>query len=157
MGMKQSIAITSPLSGEVIRLEQVPDQAFALKHMGDGVAIIPTNGRLLAPFDGIVLHLVSTKHAIIIQHASGLQLLVHFGLNTVRLQGKGFITHVANGDQVSAGQLMMEIDLDYLHRLGYCTWTPIVVANEDYRVQIDSDYKTVLAGDSGMMNVILPV
>jgi PTS system glucose-specific IIA component len=157
MGMKQTIAITSPLSGEVIRLDQVPDQAFAQKHMGDGVAIIPTNGQLLAPFDGIVLHLVSTKHAIIIQHASGLQLLVHFGLNTVHLQGKGFIAHVANGDQVSAGQLMMEIDLDYIQSMGYSTWTPIVVANEDYRVQIDSDYKTVHAGDSGMMNVVLPV
>jgi sugar PTS system EIIA component len=157
MGMKQTIAITSPFSGEVIRLEQVPDKAFAQKQMGDGVAIIPTNGRLLAPFDGIVLHLVSTKHAIIIQHASGLQLLVHFGLNTVNLQGKGFIAHVANGDQVSAGQLMMEIDLDYIQSLGYSTWTPIVVANEDYRVQIESDYKTVHAGNSVVMSVVLPI
>ncbi|MEX2460994.1 MAG: PTS glucose transporter subunit IIA [Paenibacillaceae bacterium] len=155
--MKQSIAISSPMSGEVIRLEQVPDLAFAQKRMGDGVAIIPSNGRLMAPFDGIVLHLVSTKHAIIVQHASGLQLLMHFGLNTVHLQGKGFTSHVANGDRVYAGQLMMEIDLDLLASLGYSTCTPIVVANEDYRVQIDSSYKTVQAGDSGMMNVVLPV
>jgi sugar PTS system EIIA component len=153
--MNQTIAITSPLSGEVIRLEQVPDQAFAQKHMGDGVAIIPSNGRLMAPFDGIVLHLVSTKHAIIVQHASGLQLLLHFGLNTVRLEGKGFIAHVANGDRVYAGQLMLEIDLDYVQSLGYSTWTPIVVANEDCRVQIESSYKTVHAGDSGMMNVVV--
>jgi PTS system glucose-specific IIA component len=155
--MKQTIAISSPLSGEVIRLEQVPDLAFAQKRMGDGVAIIPTNGRLMAPFDGIVLHLVSTKHAIIVQHASGLQLLLHFGLNTVNLQGKGFTAHVTNGDRVIAGQLMLEIDLDFIQSLGYSTWTPIVVANEDYRVQIESKYKTVHAGDSGMMNVVLPV
>jgi sugar PTS system EIIA component len=157
MGMKQTIAITSPLSGEVIRLEQVPDQAFAQKQMGDGVAIIPSNGRLMAPFDGIVLHMVSTKHAIIVQHASGLQLLLHFGLNTVRLKGKGFIAHVANGDRVYAGQLMLEIDLDYIKSLGYSTWTPIVVANEDVKVQIDRTYKTFHAGESGMMSVVLPV
>jgi PTS system glucose-specific IIA component len=155
--MNQTIAITSPLSGEVIRLEQVPDQAFAQKQMGDGVAIIPSNGRLMAPFDGIVLHLVSTKHAIIVQHASGLQLLLHFGLNTVHLEGKGFIAHVANGDRVYAGQLMMEIDLEYIQSMGYSTWTPIVVANEDFKVHIESTYKTVHAGDSGMMSVVLPV
>jgi sugar PTS system EIIA component len=153
--MNQTIAITSPLSGEVIRLEQVPDEAFAQKRMGDGVAIIPTNGLLMAPFDGIVLHLVSTKHAIIVQHASGLQLLMHFGLNTVQLQGKGFTTHVTKGDRINAGQLMLEIDLDFIQRLGYSTYTPIVVANEDYRVQIKSRYKTVHAGDSEMMNVVL--
>jgi PTS system glucose-specific IIA component len=157
MGMNQTIAITSPLSGEVIRLEQVPDLAFAEKRMGDGVAIIPTNGRLMAPFDGIVLHLVSTKHAIIVQHASGLQLLMHFGLNTVLLQGEGFVAHVASGDRIYAGQLMIEIDLELIKRLGYSTWTPIVVANEDYSVRIDSNYKTVYAGESGMMNVELPV
>jgi sugar PTS system EIIA component len=157
MGMNQTIAITSPLSGEVIRLEQVPDQAFAQKQMGDGVAIIPSNGRLMAPFDGIVLHLVSTKHAIIVQHDSGLQLLLHFGLNTVRLKGKGFIAHVANGDRIHAGQLMLEIDLDYIKSLGYSTWTPIVVANEDVRVQIDRTYKTFHAGESDMMRVVLPV
>lgn len=155
--MNQTIAITSPLSGEVIRLEQVPDLAFAQKRMGDGVAIIPSNGRLMAPFDGIVLHLVSTKHAIIVEHASGLQLLMHFGLNTVQLQGEGFIAHVANGDRVYAGQLMMEIDLDLIESLGYSTLTPIVVANEDYRVQISSSYRTVLAGDSDIMYVVLSV
>jgi glucose-specific phosphotransferase system IIA component len=154
--MNQTIAITSPLSGEVIRLEQVPDQAFAQKRMGDGVAIIPSNGRLMAPFDGFVLHLVNTKHAIIVQHASGLQILMHFGLNTVHLQGKGFTAHVASGDLISAGQLMMEIDLDFIESSGYSTWTPIVVANEDFRVHIDSHYKRVHAGDSGMMNVVIP-
>jgi glucose-specific phosphotransferase system IIA component len=154
--MNQTIAITSPLSGEVIRLEQVPDQAFAQKRMGDGVAIIPSNGKLMAPFDGFVLHLVSTKHAIIVQHASGLQLLMHFGLNTVHLQGKGFTAHVASGDLINAGQLMLEIDLDFIKSSGYSTWTPIVVANEDYRVHIDSHYRRVHAGDSGMMNVVIP-
>jgi PTS system glucose-specific IIA component len=154
--MNQTIAITSPLSGEVIRLEQVPDPAFAQKRMGDGVAIIPSNGNLMAPFDGFVLHLVSTKHAIIVQHASGLQILMHFGLNTVGLQGQGFIAHVASGDLVRAGQLMLEIDLAFIESAGYSTWTPIVVANDEYSVHIDSHYKRVHAGDSGMMNVVIP-
>jgi PTS system beta-glucosides-specific IIC component len=82
---------------------------------------------------------------------------LHFGLNTVQLQGKGFTSHVTNGDRVNAGQLMLEIDLDFIQSSGYSTWTPIVVANEDYSVQIESRYKTVLAGDSGMMNVVMSV
>jgi PTS system glucose-specific IIA component len=155
MGMKRTIEIASPISGKVIRLEQVPDQTFAQKRMGDGVAIIPTDGRIIAPFDGFVLHLVSTKHAIIVQHVSGLQLLLHFGLNTVCLQGKGFKAHVQNGDPVSAGQLMLEIDLEFIQSSGFSTLTPIVVANEEYKVQVKSSYRTVRAGESRMMNVVL--
>jgi glucose-specific phosphotransferase system IIA component len=156
MGMNRLIAITSPLNGEVIRLEQVPDQAFAQKRMGEGVAILPSTGQLMSPIDGKVLHLVSTKHAIILEHASGLQILMHFGLNTVRLQGEGFTTYVSNGDLVHTGQLLMEIDLELIKNAGFSTLTPIVVANEDLSTRVEGFYKTVKAGEPTIMNVFLP-
>jgi glucose-specific phosphotransferase system IIA component len=156
MGMNRLIAITSPLNGEVIRLEQVPDQAFAQKRMGEGVAILPSTGQLMSPIDGKVLHLVSTKHAIILEHVSGLQILMHFGLNTVRLQGEGFTTHVASGDLVHTGQLLMDIDLDFIKSSGFSTLTPIVVANEDLSTRVEGFYRTVKAGDPTIMNVFLP-
>ncbi len=95
------IEITAPITGESVQLEKVPDEAFfSQKYMGDGVAIEPAEGTVIAPFDATVAHMIHTNHAIIIEHESGLQLLIHIGVNTVALDGKGFTARVATGETV---------------------------------------------------------
>lgn len=128
---QKTIDITAPLSGNVVPLSAVPDEAFAGKHMGDGLAIEPTEGKVAAPFDGTVSHLIHTNHAIIVEHASGLQLLIHIGINTVALSGDGFIPHVSSGDSFKAGDTLITFDSAKIIAAGYPTITPIVVANED--------------------------
>ncbi|MDB5053813.1 MAG: glucose transporter subunit [Bacilli bacterium] len=151
----KSILILSPLTGEVIQLEQIPDQIFAEKRMGDGVAIKPSTGVLTAPFSGTVLHLVSSKHAIILEHPTGLQLLIHIGMNTVGLQGRGFTAYVASGEFVQAGQLLIEFDLEFLTASGYSLLTPIVIANENIEAYVECSYKSVKAGEPAMMEIFM--
>ncbi|SDC04878.1 PTS system, glucose-specific IIA component [Paenibacillus sp. UNCCL117] len=149
--------IASPLTGEAVPLEQVPDQAFAEKYMGDGMAIEPAEGRLVAPFDSKVAHLIHSHHAVILEHASGLQLLVHIGINTVALQGDGFKAHVQTGDEVKAGQLLIEFDIAKIKAAGYPVITPIVIANGDETVEsLEAKLSgTVRAGEQGALQVVL--
>jgi len=134
---QKTIEVSAPLSGKVVPLTAVPDEAFAGKHMGDGLAIEPSDGKIIAPFDGIVSHLIHTNHAIIIEHASGLQLLIHIGINTVALNGDGFQAHVASGDAFQAGDVLITFDIAKIEAAGYPSVTPIVVANEDNVKQLE--------------------
>lgn len=128
---QNTIEILAPLSGKVVPLSAVPDEAFAGKHMGDGLAIEPTEGKIIAPFDGTVAHLIHTNHAIIIEHMSGLQLLIHIGINTVALNGDGFKAHVSSGDAFQAGDTLITFDCAKIETAGCSCVTPIVIANED--------------------------
>ncbi|MNU69385.1 PTS system trehalose-specific EIIBC component [compost metagenome] len=121
------LEIRSPLTGTAVPLDQVPDPAFAQRQMGQGIAIEPTEGRVVAPFDGIVAHVIKSKHAVILQHATGLQILVHVGIDTVSLKGSGFTTHVQTGDEVKAGQLLIEFDMDAIRAAGLPLITPILI------------------------------
>lgn len=138
----QFVDVLSPLQGSVVSLDQVPDEAFAQKMMGDGVAVKPEVGRLTAPFDGTIAHLIDTNHAVIVEHASGLQLLLHIGINTVALNGRGFKAHVQSGDQVKAGQLLIEFDPDVIGKAGYSTITPVVIATEELVSEVQHQYGT---------------
>lgn len=146
---QKTIGVLAPLSGKVISLTEVPDAAFAGKHMGDGIAIVPSQGKITAPFDGAVSHLIHTNHAIIVKHASGLQLLIHIGINTVALNGDGFRTHVSSGDTFNAGDTLIEFDLAKIDAAGYSSITPIVIANEDEVKQLEHIVTSgnVTAGD----------
>lgn len=150
-----AVAIASPLTGEAVPLTEVPDEAFAGKYMGDGVAIKPGEGKLVAPFDGVIAHLIDSKHAVIIEHASGLQLLVHIGINTVALQGKGFKAFVATGDKVTAGQTLIEFDPELIQAEGYPLITPVVIANQEITERLEYDYKTVVAGEPALLQAVL--
>lgn len=122
------LEVVAPLTGKVVPLEQVPDPAFAQKAMGEGVAIEPTEGKVVAPFDGKVAHLIDkSKHAVILEHASGVQVLIHIGVNTVSLKGEGFKAHVSTGDEVKAGQLLIEFDIKAIEAAGYPVVTPILI------------------------------
>ncbi|MNT54050.1 PTS system glucose-specific EIICBA component [compost metagenome] len=96
--------------------------------MGEGIAIEPSEGRAFAPFDGTVaLVMDKSKHAVILEHASGVQILIHIGINTVSLKGSGFTTHVQTGDRVKAGQLLIEFDIEAIRNAGLPLVTPVLV------------------------------
>lgn len=121
--------VESPLKGEVLPLEQCNDQAFASGSIGKGVAINPTEGKVVAPFDGTVVTLFPTKHAIGLVSKDGLELLIHVGIDTVNLNGKYFEALVKQGDQVKAGQDLIEFDIEGIEKSGYSPQTIVVVTN----------------------------
>lgn len=124
----QELQLPAPIAGTIIPLEQVPDPAFAGKHMGDGYAIQPAEGKVYAPFDGTVAHLMGkSNHAIILEQEHGVQLLIHVGIDTVSLKGAGFTAHVKTGDPVKAGQLLLEFDMNHIQQAGLSTITPVIV------------------------------
>lgn len=126
--------ILAPMSGSVLALDQVPDSTFASGLLGKGVAIIPAVGKVIAPFSGEVASLFQTKHAIGLLSDSGIELLIHVGIDTVKLDGVPFTAHVKEGDKVQAGDLLLEFDRQAILDAGYDLATPIIISNsDDYR------------------------
>ena len=125
----QDIRIDSPLRGRLIPLSEVSDPAFAGGAMGRGAAIADPEGRVVSPVDGTVTVLFDTKHAIGIHTADGMDLLIHVGVDTVKLEGKHFTAHVAQGDTIKRGQLLLEFDPAAIRAEGYETTTPVLVTN----------------------------
>ncbi|WP_327084247.1 beta-glucoside-specific PTS transporter subunit IIABC [Streptococcus suis] len=128
-GISSRKNVFSPLSGQILPLEKVNDATFSKKMLGEGVTIIPKDGKVYAPFDGAVTSLFPTKHAIGLTSDEGVELLIHFGLETVELKGRGFVSHVSDGEKVEKGQLMLEVDVEMLVAEGYDIVTPVVVTN----------------------------
>lgn len=123
-----TLNVKAPITGRVLPLSEVPDPAFSGGHMGSGIAIEPSEGRVVAPFDCTVAHVMDkSKHAVILEHDNGAQLLIHVGINTVSLKGEGFTTHVKSGDRVSEGQLLLEFDLNAIQAAGLSPITPVLV------------------------------
>lgn len=128
---KDKIIIASPVDGRVVPIEEVPDETFAEKILGDGCAVIPENGKIYSPVDGTVSTVAETKHAYGISGDNGCDVLVHFGLETVSLKGEGFVSHVKSGDRVERGQLIAEADLELLREKGINTVTPVIITDAD--------------------------
>lgn len=128
---KTSLALNSPLSGDVIALEEVADEAFSQKVLGDGVAIRPHEGKVVAPCDARVETVIESRHAIGLACDNGAELLIHVGLNTVNLQGEHFRPLVKEGDVVKAGTPLLEFDKEAIERAGYDLTTPVLVINSD--------------------------
>ncbi|WP_312471680.1 PTS glucose transporter subunit IIA [Neobacillus sp.] len=126
---KEAVDFYTPVSGKIVPLEEVPDPVFSQKMMGEGIAVIPTNGNIYAPVKGTVILVAATKHAIGIRAEDGSEILIHVGLETVSLEGKGFNVAVKEGDKVSAGQLLIEVDWEYISINAKSTITPIVITN----------------------------
>ena len=116
----------APVTGRIVRIEDVPDQVFASRTMGDGFAIDPTEGKLYSPFTGEVTVAYPTGHAYGLRTAGGKEVLIHIGMDTVELNGKGFKPAVRQGDHVRQGDLLTEIDLDYIKKAGKPVITPII-------------------------------
>ena len=121
--------LSAPLKGEILPLSAVEDEAFASGLLGKGLAILPTDGKLFAPADGVVSTLFPTNHAIGITTNEGIEVLIHIGMDTVNLKGKYFQPKVAQGDTVTRGQLLLTFDQDALVQAGYSIVTPVIVSN----------------------------
>ncbi len=123
--------LAAPLEGRILSLADVPDDTFAQKVLGDGFAIDPTEGVVTAPCDGEVIHLFPTGHAIALRNSQNLEILIHVGIDTVKMKGNGFKALVKIGDQVRTGQRLIEFDLDLVRKEAKSTITPIIVTNMD--------------------------
>ena len=120
-----------PAKGKVIALSEVKDDTFAGEVLGKGVAIYPEEGKIYAPFDGTVTTVFDTRHAIGMTSKDGIEVLIHVGINTVMLNGEGYECHVAEGDVVKAGTLLLDVDLEKIKSKGYDVTTPVIVTNTD--------------------------
>ncbi|MBM7558220.1 PTS sugar transporter subunit IIA [Halanaerobacter jeridensis] len=150
----QELELMAPLTGEVLALSEVPDEVFAAKTVGDGVAIKPTDNKLVAPVDGVVKQLFPTKHAVGIETEDGVEILVHIGINTVELDGEGFEKFVDKGDQIEVGDKLITFDLDYIEENATSIITPIVITNIN---EVDSfevtEANKVTAGEDKLLTV----
>lgn len=148
LGGKKKVLIMSPASGETVALSAVNDPVFSQETMGKGVAVIPSEGKIFAPADGVVEALFETKHAIAIKSDAGAELLIHVGLDTVKLKGECFTSRVKAGDRIKAGDLLLEFDLERIKSMGYDPVTPVVVCNSArYPDMVFYTGKRVAAGD----------
>jgi glucose PTS system EIICBA or EIICB component len=119
----------APITGELKDITEVPDQVFSGKMMGDGFAILPEEGMIVSPVDGKIVNVFPTKHALGIESKGGREILIHVGIDTVKLQGEGFESLVKEGDQVEAGQPLLKVDLDFIKANAPSIITPIVFTN----------------------------
>lgn len=140
--------IYAPITGEVVELSTVPDQVFSQKMMGDGVAIKPEEGLVVAPFDGEVKMDFPTKHALGLESNDGIEVLIHFGLETVGLKGAGFEMLVKSGDHVTKGQTLLKVDLEYIRANADSDITPIIFTNLTDKSMHNIKYGHTVAGDA---------
>lgn len=146
--------ISSPLSGTVMELKDCQDGAFASGILGKGVAIIPDEGRIVSPVDGSVAALFPTLHAIGLISDDGVEVLIHVGLDTVQLEGKGFTAMVQAGDRVSAGQVLLEFDMDYIREAGYSLETPVLISNYGSYLDVLPAKKGRVSCGEALLNLI---
>lgn len=145
--LKQEI-IASPISGKVVKLENVPDEVFASGAMGKGIAIDPADGTVVAPAAGEITLVFPTGHAIGMRTENGAEILIHVGMDTVSLAGKGFNTFVQVGDKVDAGQKLLEFDLDTIRKANLPVISPIIVTNSsDYEDVLTTQETQITTGD----------
>lgn len=121
--------IYSPADGTVMDLTDVPDPVFSQKMMGEGIAVEPSNGEIVSPAEGEVIQLFHTKHAVGIRTRSGIELLIHVGLETVNMNGEGFTAHIKEGDKVKVGDPLITCDLELIKEKASSTVIPIVIMN----------------------------
>ena len=145
------LEIDSPMTGELVPMKDVPDEVFASGALGEGIAILPTDGKVIAPCDGVVAQMMDTRHAIGIVADNGVEILIHVGLDTVELKGAPFKYHVKADQEVKKGDLLLTADLDAVTKAGKKLYTPVIVTNsDDYTEIAPVDGKEIKAGDKLM-------
>ena len=150
--VKTANNVASPMKGNVKALAESEDEAFASGALGEGLAIEPTEGKLYAPFDGEIVTFFPTGHAIGLKSADGVELLIHVGMDTVKLNGEGFTPKAKQGDHVKKGDLLLEFDIAKIKAAGYSIVSPVIVTNtDDYADVIPTDAASVNAGDEAII------
>ncbi|MCM2590754.1 PTS glucose transporter subunit IIA [Rossellomorea marisflavi] len=150
----KTISVVAPLSGTIKSLEEVPDPVFSQKMMGDGIAIVPDNGKVVSPVDGEIMQLFPTKHAVGIKAANGAELLIHIGLETVSMKGEGFEAHVSEGSKVQAGDPLITFDVSLVEEKAKSTITPIILTNgDDMGELVKKDGTKVEAGSGEILEI----
>ena len=138
--LAESAEVVSPLAGQVKPLSQATDPVFSSGVMGQGVVIEPSQGELVSPVNGTVTVLFPTKHAVGIVSEEGVEMLMHIGMDTVSLDGKGFVAHVEQGDKVVVGQQLISFDMDVIKEAGLVTETPVIITNQDdFQADVEGD------------------
>lgn len=127
----KEVKIYAPLSGEIVNIEDVPDVVFSEKIVGDGIAIRPNGSQIVAPVNGTIGKIFETNHAFSIESTEGVELFVHFGIDTVELKGEGFTRLAAEGQKVKVGDPIIEFDLAFLEEKAKSILTPVVISNMD--------------------------
>lgn len=145
--MEKRLQICSPLNGKAVSLDSVPDPVFSDKVLGDGCAVIPDDGKIYSPVNGEISSIAETKHAYGFSSEDGMEILVHFGLETVALKGEGFTPHVSVGDKVKKGDLVAEVDLAFLKSKGINLITPVLVCDGADDLEMNVSDGNVKAGD----------
>ena len=144
----KTISLKAVEDGRTIPMDEVNDQTFAQELLGPGITIVPSNGTVVSPINGTIATVMDTKHAVCIQGEDGLELIVHAGLDTVELNGKYYQTYKEIGDQVKAGDVLLEFDLEEITKAGYDVTTPIVITNlGDYKITKCLTGQQVKAGE----------
>ena len=153
MFRKRHLQIFAPVKGKLVALSEVPDPVFSEKMMGEGIAIIPAGGNVHSPVEGTVILIAETKHAVGIRSTDGTEILIHIGLETVSLKGKGFKSHIKVGDSVSIQQLLIEVDWVFVCENAKNIITPIVITNSNERkIQITNETESLI-GETVIMSV----
>lgn len=153
LGAKQGTVIRAPLTGDIVPIEEVPDPVFADKVVGDGIAINPTGSVMVAPCDGEIGKIFETNHAFSMETPTGVELFVHFGIDTVELKGEGFKRIASEGQQVSVGDPVIEVDLDFLKENAKSIITPVVISNMDDVASLEKSSGSVVQGNDKLLVV----
>mgnify|MGYP000756635576 FL=1 len=145
-GSGECLTLCTHMNGTAIPLEEVEDEVFSQKILGDGIAIRPAEGKLYAPCDGTIETVFDTRHAVNMTSADGVEILMHIGIDTVKLEGKYFEAHVSDGQAVKKGDLLISFDMEAITAAGYKLTTPMLVCNVD-------DYAAVTPVAQGTVSV----
>lgn len=150
--VQEKHSIMAQQTGRVILLEEVKDPVFSQKVLGDGIAILPENGDVFAPVSGKIIQITNTLHAICIAGDDGIELLMHLGLDTVKLNGQGFTCFVKEGQHVSVGDRIIKMDLEYICQSGLQTVSPCIITNSDRIKDLSTLTGNAVAGKTAVMN-----
>lgn len=142
------IKLCAPLSGEIVPIEDVPDAVFAEKVVGDGIAIKPTGNRMVAPCDGTIGKIFETNHAFSLESDAGVEMFVHFGIDTVELGGEGFKRIAQEGQRVKRGDTIIEFDLAFLEAKAKSTLSPLVISNMEEITELVKATGAVILGET---------
>lgn len=152
--LNKKVIIQSPMTGTVLPLSQVSDEAFASEAMGKGIAIIPEEGKVFSPVDGTIAMVFGTKHAIGLVSESGVEVLIHVGIDTVKLNGQHFNAYVESGQVVKKGDLLLEFDMDAIKEAGFSLETPVIITNTQQYLDIIETEESLIQVNKELLTII---